>query len=213
MTWVLWFLAGGTILASVLGLPKLWLGTEPLLEQFLAPSMAISNAFQHEPRVHGHGIEWFMMLLSVAIGVTGILFARFWYKDLSKTEERLAIIKQRWNGIHTLVFNKYYVDELYQATVVRATVAFSRALSWIDSRIVDGLVNATSYILRALAAVGGAIDRVIVDGAVNGVADTIIATGRRLRRVQTGRVNTYVMGVAFGVVVILLLVWFIGPQG
>jgi NADH-quinone oxidoreductase subunit L len=64
-----------------------------------------------------------------------------------------------------------------------------------------------------VAAVGGALDHRVVDGAVNGVADTVIAAGRRVRRVQTGRINAYVMGVAFGVVVLLFVVWFVGPTG
>ena len=59
----------------------------------------------------------------------------------------------------------------------------------------------------------GAVDYKLVDGAVNGVADTVIQAGRRMRRVQTGRINAYVTGVAFGVVFLLFVVWFAGPVG
>ena len=122
-------------------------------------------------------------------------------------------LRARYDTIHRVIFNKYYVDEIYNATAVKGMVALTRALAWFDLRVVDGLVNATSWGLRMLAGVGGAIDRVFVDGAVNGVADTVIAAGRRVRRIQTGRINTYVMGIAFGVVVLLFVVWFATPVG
>ena len=77
----------------------------------------------------------------------------------------------------------------------------------------DGLVNARSWVLRAVAALGGAIDRVIVDGAVNGVAEVILGAGRASAGCKTGRINTYVMGVAFGVVVLLFVVWVATPLG
>ena len=77
----------------------------------------------------------------------------------------------------------------------------------------DGAVNAAGWVVRTIAAVSGAIDRMFVDGAVNGVATVVLALGKRARRVQTGRLNTYVMGVAFGVVVLLFIVWFVTPAG
>jgi NADH-quinone oxidoreductase subunit L len=213
MTWVLWFLAGGAILTGLLGLPKLWTGHEPVFEQLLAPTTALSDAFQREPRAHGHLLEWGLMLLSIALAVGGILFARYWYKDLRKRQVQIANLKQSYRTIHTLLFHKYYVDEIYHLCVVRPFIAGSRALGWFDLHVVDGLVNAAAYGLRVLAVLGGAIDRVIVDGAVNGVADAIIAGGRRIRRVQTGRINTYVMGIAFGVVILLFIVWIVTPVG
>jgi NADH-quinone oxidoreductase subunit L len=213
MTWVLWFLAGGAIVTGLLGLPKLWTGSEPVFEQLLAPTTALSNAFQRAPRAHGHALEWGLMLLSVALAAAGILFARYWYKDLGKRQVRIANLKQSYQALHTLLFHRYYVDEIYHLLAVRPFIAFSRALAWFDLRIVDGLVNATAYGLRLLSALGGAIDRVIVDGAVNGVADAIIAGGRRVRRVQTGRINSYVMGIAFGVVILLFIVWIVTPVG
>jgi NADH-quinone oxidoreductase subunit L len=213
MTWVLWFLAGGAVLTGVLGLPLLWTGREPLFEQFMAPSVALSSVFQRPATAHGHGLEWGLMGLSVALALGGIAAAFLLYYNIAKREAKMAALREKFHFIHVLVFNKYFVDEIYQATVIRGTVLLTRALAWFDLRIVDGLVNASGWGLRMLAAVGGAIDSAIVDGAVNGVADSIIGAGRRMRRVQTGRVNTYVMGVAFGVVVLLFVVWFVTPLG
>jgi NADH-quinone oxidoreductase subunit L len=222
MTWVLVFLAAGAVLMSLAGsagfLPiaiahKLGLHVEPWLAGFFAPSMAASEAFQRSPSVQNHLVELGLMGLSVVLAASGILIARFWYKDIARREQTLERLKRDWRFVHNLLYRKYYVDEIYNAIFVRGTVALTRALAWFDLRVVDGLVNAASWGLRTLAAVGGAIDHKIVDGAVNGVADSIIAAGRRVRRVQTGRVNSYVMGIAFGVVVLLFVVWIVTPLG
>jgi NADH-quinone oxidoreductase subunit L len=103
------------------------------------------------------------------------------------------------------VYNKYYVDEIYQATVVRGSLVFARILSWIDSRLIDGVVNLAGEITRLVANLDGAIDKYLVDGAVNLVADATIAAGRSLRRVQTGRIQTYLYGALAGALVVVLL--------
>ena len=175
--------------------------------------LVVSDAFQKPPLTHNVVLEWALMGLSVALAAAGIFGAWFWYKDMSKTEARMEWAKRNWRFIHVMVFNKYFVDEIYNATFVRGFHLLARALAWFDLRVVDGLVNASSWALRMLAAFAGAVDFKMVDGAVNGVADTVIGAGRRVRRIQSGRINAYVMGVAFGVVVLLFVVWFVGPMG
>jgi NADH-quinone oxidoreductase subunit L len=111
----------------------------------------------------------------------------------------------RYKRAWTVVYNKYYVDEIYQATVVRGSLVFARILSWIDSRLIDGVVNLAGEITRLVANLDGAIDKYLVDGAVNLVADSTIAAGRSLRRVQTGRIQTYLYGALAGALVVVLL--------
>jgi NADH-quinone oxidoreductase subunit L len=106
--------------------------------------------------------------------------------------------------LHSLIFDKYRVDELYQRTVVRGFRWAAEGMSWFDSRIVDGLVNLMGTISNGCAWVSGAIDKYFVDGAVNGLAWAVVEGGRRLRTVQTGRVNNYVFGVVMGIVLLVL---------
>jgi NADH-quinone oxidoreductase subunit L len=213
MTGVLWFLAIGAIVISLIGsfffIPAAVLHTTPWIKSFLAPSAAVSEAWQRLPRHEGFALEMALMVLSVCLALAGWLLARFWYKNLARTAKRLDDLKYFYRRVHNLIFNKYFVDEIYHLFVVRPFVAVTKALGWFDLRIVDGLVNASSWCLRMLAAVAGFIDFRGVDGAVNTVADTVIGAGRRARRIQTGRVNVYVMGIAFGVVVLLFVVWFV----
>ena len=214
MTGVLIFLAAGAVLMSLAGslafIPAAFTG-HPWIANFLAPVMAISDTWQRDPRVTSHAVEYGLMALSVVLALVGILGARYWYKNIAVRKARMTILIEDWGWLHKLIHNKYFVDEIYDATVVRGFMVLTRVLAWIDLYIVDGLVNGAGYVLRAVAAAGGYIDYLIVDGAVNGVATFFLGLGRRVPKIQTGRINTYVMGVTFGVVVLLFIVWFISP--
>ena len=153
---------------SLIGLPMLWTRvTSPPDRELPGPSMAASDAFQQPATVTATASSGRLMLVSVGLALAGILFARFWYKDMSRTEKRLQDLKAYWRPVHTLSSTSTSSTRLYHATVIRGFMALTRALAWFDLRVVDGLVNATSHALKAVAAVGGYIDRLIVDGAVN----------------------------------------------
>ena len=69
----------------------------------------------------------------------------------------------------------------------------------------DAEVNLMGTLSKGAAWIGGAIDKYFVDGAVNGVAWAVLEGGRRVRRVQTGRINNYVLGVVVGVIILVLV--------
>jgi len=79
--------------------------------------------------------------------------------------------------------------------VVRGSLVFARILSWIDSRLVDGVVNLAGAVTRLFANLDGPSTSVL----------THIAAGRGLRRVQTGRIQTYLYGALAGALVVVLL--------
>jgi NADH-quinone oxidoreductase subunit L len=97
------------------------------------------------------------------------------------------------------------VDELYQATVLRGSVGLARTLAWFDKNFIDGIVNLAGAVTRVFANIDGAIDRYLVDGVVNLVADATLAAGSALRRVQTGRIQTYLYGALAGAIALVLL--------
>ena len=85
--------------------------------------------------------------------------------------------------VYTLLLNKYYVDELYNAVVVQPIKRTSTLLLW-----------------RGL-------DAALVDGAVNGVGAFVRGSSASLRRLQTGSIRAYAAGLFLGVVAIL--VWYL----
>src|SRR5438309_5867850 len=179
MTWMLIALAAAAVVSGIVfGLPQLWSGREPLLEKFLAPSLPAAERIPF--REMAHSTEALFQLIGFGVAAVGWIVARALYLDAKSTvPERLkAAFPRAW----AVVFNKYYVDELYDATVVRSTHFFSRALYWFDQNLIDGVVNLMATIGRTIAYVDAAFDQKVVDGAVNLLGDAFLHGGAKLRR-------------------------------
>jgi len=198
VTLVLLVLATGSVLTLLLGLPALWTGTSPLFERWLEPVVA-----QVRFREVGHGLEGLFQLFGVLAALLGWLAARALYRDAESPVP--GRMKERFFRAWTVAYNKYYVDELYALAVVRPTIRLAALLSWIDAHLVDGLVNLVGRIARFASAISDVIDRYAVDKAVDGVAVLTRGAGRRLRRVQTGHIQTYLYGALGGALVVVLL--------
>jgi NADH-quinone oxidoreductase subunit L len=196
---VLAALAAGAVLVSLLGIPAAWTGHEPVLERWLSPVITAEVAFIEKP----HSMEYLFQAIGVGAGVVGWFFAMLFYKDNKSLVP--ARTKERFLGAWTVVYNKYYVDEAYARIVIAPSLAFGRLMSWFDGHVIDWLVNFAGAVTRVFANIDGAIDKYIVDGAVNAVANVTIEGGRALRRVQTGRIQTYLYGALAGGLVVILL--------
>jgi NADH-quinone oxidoreductase subunit L len=128
------------------------------------------------------GNEW-TVYVSVAFGLGGIALAFLFYVVAPAIPDAL---ERGFRPIYTLVYNKYFVDEFYGATVVDPTVDGSRTLLW---RITD---------VR------------IIDGAVNGIGKLARATGGLLKRAQSGYIRDYAGWVVAGSIVVILAMAFMG---
>jgi NADH-quinone oxidoreductase subunit L len=78
-----------------------------------------------------------------------------------------------------------------------------------DVYVIDGFVNGLASVGRGFGYLQGAIDKYLVDGAVNLVADLVMRSGTELRKLQTGQIRTYLLG-AFGgaIAAFMLLIAF-----
>ena len=77
----------------------------------------------------------------------------------------------------------------------------SKMLSWFDTNIIDGIVNGVALIVKKVAFANNSFDKYVVDGLVNFTAFSVNTTGAVLRKLQTGKVQTYVvmlLAVVFG---------------
>jgi NADH-quinone oxidoreductase subunit L len=116
------------------------------------------------------------MLLSTAVALAGIGVATiFWYRRPALADAWAA----RFSGVHRLLLGKYYVDELYDAVIVRPIKRLSQGFLWrgMDAGLIDGTVNGVGLVVRGWSAV--------------------------LRRLQTGSVRAYAMSFFVGVVAIV----------
>jgi len=206
MTWVLAALAFAAVVSGIIfGFPALWSGHEPLLEKFLAPSLPAAEKVAFAETSHAE--EWLFQFLGVGIAALGWIVARLLYLDARSAVP--ARLKETFARPWAVVYNKYYVDELYGATVVRFSLWLRNVLYWIDQNVIDGLVNFMGWVGRSVAYLDAAIDKYVVDGAVNGLADLIINGGRTLRRVQTGHIQAYLFGALGGAIVFVILQYVI----
>jgi len=149
-----------------------------------------------------HMAHSYAMYSSVAVGALGILLAFVVYSLGWINPARVA---NAVKPLHKFLLNKWYFDELYEATVISGSKAFSRGLAWFDLHVVDGLVNLSAQLGVFVSFLIGKFDNYVVDGAVNGLASVTTGSGSILRRLQTGKLYHYVFVLAGGAVVIFLI--------
>jgi NADH-quinone oxidoreductase subunit L len=175
-------LAVGSVVAGYAGFPKA-LGGENRFQHFLEPSFTARSteigpepAHADEEGAAGAALELELMAVSSLVAVGGIGIAAFFFLRNRRAADEMAA---RFSGLHTVLTNKYYVDELYDAVVVRPIRIASEEGLWkiFDARLIDG--------------------------AVNGAAETVGGLSQALRRIQTGSVRVYAASVFLGAVLIL----------
>ena len=213
MTGPLQLLAVGAVLAGFVGIPAA-LGGSNAIEHFLEPSF-VAEASHGEEGEHAvahlsHAAELGLMALSVLLAMGAIALAYHLYVRRPEKSERLAA---DFAGAHRVLTNKYYVDELYDATAVKGTMSGARGLWTVDRNVVDGAVNGTGWLTRAFAWVSDVVDKYVVDGLVNLVASICAEGSYRFRRVQTGLIQNYAVATLFGVfafVTLYIVVRYVG---
>lgn len=214
MTAPLMVLALGAIVAGYVGIPAA-LGGSNAIEHFLEPVYVAESAAHAEEGEHAvahlsHAAELGLMAFSVLIAGLGIALAYHLYVRRPKRSEELAA---KWAGAHRVLTNKYYVDEVYDATVIKGTMSGARGLWAVDRNVVDGAVNGAGWLTRALAWVSHVLDKYIVDGVVNLFAWICAEGSYVFRRGQTGLIQNYAVASLFGVfacATVYLVVRFIG---
>ena len=190
-------LAVGSIFAGYIGVPHA-LGGSNRLETFLHPSFeppaharvlsapdsagaaAQPAAEQHGEAAQAHGdvvrTERMLMFVSSAIAVAGILIAMFFWL---KSPDAAAAMATRFAPIYRLLYNKYYVDEIYDAVIVQPIKKISESVLWKG------------------------FDAGLVDGTVNGVGHVVSTASSVARRLQTGSIRTYAASLILGSVLIV----------
>ncbi len=210
MTGPLIALAAGAVLAGFIGIPGA-LGGGNAIEHFLEPSFSASlpvvpPAAAGPDASAGHaaggapasdGLALGLMLFSVAVAGLGIAGA---YRVYVQRPGLAAVLAERFAAPHRLLTHQYYVDALYDATVVNGTRATGRALAAVDRRVVDGTVAGASRLTVLGAWVASLTDRTLVDGLVNLLGWVSQEGSFGFRRLQTGLVQNYALLMLVGIV-------------
>jgi len=180
MTVPLMLLAVLSVAGGWIGIPEA-LGGHNYFEEWLAPVFGhAAEGAAHGGAHHSAALEYLLMAGSVGVALCGIGLAYYLYRVRTEKPKEIA---GRVPGLYDVVFHKYYVDEIYDAAIVR--------------RIVNGSI----WLWEAF-------DATFIDGIVNGVATMVRGAGDRIRRVQTGVVGNYALSLLLGAVILVgFLIW------
>ncbi len=181
MTVPLMALAGLSIVGGFLGIPPS-LGGSNILEHWLAPVFEPARRTLMMAPHDIHAIEYILMAVSVGLAGAGIYVAWRWYSGAREKPDEVA---RRFAGTYRWLLNKYFVDEAYDAAVIRPIHVTSEKFLW---KFFD---------------VG------VIDGSINGSAALVTRVAGMLRRIQSGVAQSYavyfVAGILFIVTVLLFL--------
>ena len=142
--------------------------------------------------------------LSTAVALLGLAVGWGLYRNhATDAPDPLAA---RFSRVFALVQNGYYVDDVYRVLIIRPVQWFADFLFRVDAQwLIDPLVNAAGRFGKWTSDVSAAFDARGVDGAVNALGDELLGAGRAMRRVQTGRVQDYLLWVSAAVLVLVVV--------
>ena len=141
-------------------------------------------------------------LIGTLAALSGIGLATIiWLKPILKIEK----LEPAFGWLAKLVENKYYIDEIYNATIIRLLMIAAAVMYWFDKWVIDYvIVNGVGYLTIVASTIWGWFDRNIVDGLVNLTAWITGFAGRCIRHLQTGVAQQYVFLLVAAVILISL---------
>jgi NADH-quinone oxidoreductase subunit L len=181
MTVPLIVLAVLSAIGGFIGIPEIFSGAHGnSFHTWLSPIFKSAELKLTYFGTHSHFEEYLLMAISVAGALGGISAAAYIY--LKRPSIAVNTV-EKFKLIYTTLWNKYYVDEVYDATVINPIVNSSRSFLWkiFDNKIIDGLVN----------------------GLARSIGDVSVL----IRKMQTGIVQSYALVMMIGI--LLALFWII----
>jgi NADH-quinone oxidoreductase subunit L len=169
-------------IGGFIGMPRVF-GATNLFAGFLDPVFSLSAEYikgSHAVEAHNTLLEWELMGASVGMAAIGIAIASTMYIWNKTLPGRFV---SAFPLLYRVVFNKWYLDEIYDFLIVNPCKATARFL-WKG------------------------FDVVVVDGLVNSTATVVLGASRLLKNTQTGYVHNYALSMAIGVVVIFVIYIF-----
>jgi NADH-quinone oxidoreductase subunit L len=149
-----------------------------------------------------------LMATSTVVVFLGIGLAWRLYSSESPSPEAPDPLEKSAPPIWAILRDRFYVDELYGATVIAFYAWWARVADWLDRRVYGGLVAAVARLFRALAHLNRFLDTNWVDGVFDKGCEELSSSGGLLARIQTGRVQTYLRLLAVAVVALVaILIW------
>ncbi|MBL0333689.1 MAG: NADH-quinone oxidoreductase subunit L [Chlorobiota bacterium] len=143
-------------------------------------------------------------LLSLLVAGCGIAFAFFKYGKKDATGQQVS-----WDapkGLQAFSYNRWYQDNFYEKIFpVGFSLLLMKAFAWFDTNVVDGIVNGVATVTRGVGVAIGGFDKYVIDGLVNFIGGLTQFLGLIMRQFQTGRIQTYLVYILLGVILLFFL--------
>ena len=165
-----------SVIGGWLNIPEVFMHGGNRLEEFLAPVFAQSNAIAIK-RPLTHSTEYILMGISVVVVLAALVYAWTKFSQYKKTEKEET-------GLGKVLQNKWYVDELYDAIVVKPILSIAKYFNNI-------------------------FEKKGIDGFVNGIGKAVNYGSRQIRLLQSGQVGTYILMMVLGILVFFIIQLFL----
>ena len=176
MTIPLIILAILSVIGGWIGIPEIFMSGGHRLETFLEPVFAQSNALT-EKHALSHATEYMLMGVSVGAALIALIYAWTKFSKYEKTDVEET-------GLGKVLANKWYVDELYDAIIVKPVQAIAKYFNNV-------------------------FEKKGIDGFVNGIGKAVNYSSRQIRLLQTGQVGTYVLMMVLGILLFFIIQLFL----
>jgi NADH-quinone oxidoreductase subunit L len=183
-----WLMLAPLCILALLSLTGGWIGWPQALGgsnwfgNFLAP---VFSDIAH-PREAANAVgntERILAVISLATAALGWFIADLMYR---RKPQLAAAAAQKWHALYSLLAHKYWIDDLYSATIVRPLTAFSRVVLWRG------------------------VDEGVIDGISAGTAESAASSSRLVGRIQSGNIRSYAGWILAGAACILLIALLMG---
>jgi NADH-quinone oxidoreductase subunit L len=170
-----------SIIGGWVAAPAFW-GAPDYFAKFLEPVFAqggVGNAEAAEATAHA--LETPLAIVAVITALLGFAIAFWLYLRQPGKPEQLA---KAMRGLYNTLLNKYYVDEIYAALIIKP-------LLWLSTNVLWQTVDARA-----------------IDGTVNGIAEGMTGIGDGVRHTQSGNTRSYAVWVVIGALVIIAIIFW-----
>ena len=169
-----------SVIGGWLAAPGLWGGTD-YFASFLAPVFAVAPGAEALNEATAHQLEIILAIVAVASALIGLGVAYWLYL---RQPDKPGKIAKSMRPIYNTLLGKYYVDEFYDAVVIKP-------LMWVSTNVLWKIVDVAG-----------------IDGTVNGIATGTTSLGDTVRHAQSGNTRSYAVWVIIGALVIIAVIFF-----
>ncbi len=162
------------------------------------------NMTAEEIEAGAHHAHYLAMYVSIGVAAFGIFLSWLFYIKKGLSAEVWA---KRWGFLYDWSINKYYFDENYDKYIYQPTLRLAEKIAWIDWELYDKyFINGFGRLTNWASKISGKIDYDFIDQIiVDGTGKAASLFGRTFKKIQTGKLQNYVLYVTAGVIILMVI--------